>query len=58
VVKEFGAVLKHGPRSLICMRVFGCQTRARGEVERGWELKREVNKGSRYLLRCLTLDRT
>ncbi len=24
-------VLKHGPRSLTCPRVFGCQTRARNE---------------------------
>ena len=26
-------VLKHGPRSLTCLRVFGCQTRARNESE-------------------------
>ncbi len=26
-------VLKHGPRSLTCPRVFGCQTRARNESE-------------------------
>ena len=27
-------VLKHGPRSLTCLRVFGCQTRTRNESER------------------------
>lgn len=26
-------VLKHGPRSLTCLRVFGCQTRTRNESE-------------------------
>ena len=30
-------VLKHGPRSLTSMRVFGCQTRTRNESERRWE---------------------
>ena len=30
-------VLKHGPRSLTSMRVFGCQTHARNESERRWE---------------------
>ena len=30
-------VLKHGPRSLTSMRVFGCQTRVRNESERRWE---------------------
>lgn len=30
-------VLKHGPRSLTSMRVFGCQTLARNESERRWE---------------------
>src|ERR1700761_6989565 len=30
-------VLKHGPRSLIVMRVFGCQARTRNESERRWE---------------------
>ena len=29
-------VLKHGPRSLTCLRVFGCKTRARNESD-GWE---------------------
>jgi hypothetical protein len=30
-------VLKHGPRSLTSMRVFGCQARTRNESERRWE---------------------
>ena len=30
-------VLKHGPRSRPATRVFGRQTRARNESERGWE---------------------
>lgn len=29
-------VLKHGPRSLTSMRVFGCKTRTRNESERRW----------------------
>jgi hypothetical protein len=32
-------VLKHGPRSLTCTRVFGCKTRARNESE-SWDLCR------------------
>ena len=32
-------VLKHGPRSLTCLRVFGWQTRARNESE-SWDLCR------------------
>lgn len=32
-------VLKHGPRSLTCLRVFGCKTRARNESE-SWDLRR------------------
>src|SRR5690242_10014760 len=30
-------VLKHGPRSLTSMRVFGCHARTRNESERRWE---------------------
>lgn len=30
-------VLKHGPRSLTSMRVFGCKTRTRNESERRLE---------------------
>ncbi|CAN0457192.1 unnamed protein product, partial [Discosporangium mesarthrocarpum] len=30
-------VLKHGPRSLTCPRVRGCQTPVRNESERRWE---------------------
>ena len=30
-------VLKHGPRSLTSMRVFGCKTHMRNESERRWE---------------------
>ena len=41
-------VLKHGPRSLTCVRVFGCQTLTRNESER---------VGSCYFLTCGTTDR-
>ncbi|OAL43919.1 hypothetical protein IQ07DRAFT_664365, partial [Pyrenochaeta sp. DS3sAY3a] len=30
-------VLKRGPTSLTCMRVFGCQARARNKSERRWD---------------------
>src|SRR5258707_4685863 len=33
-------VLKHGPRSLTCPRVFGWKTRARNESE-SWDLREE-----------------
>jgi hypothetical protein len=35
-------VLKHGPRSLTCLRVFGCETRTRNESERLGPLSRRA----------------
>ena len=37
-------VLKHGPRSRLIARVFGCQTRTRNESERRWELRRTIDR--------------
>ena len=41
-------VLKHGPRSRLRMRVFGCQTPTRNESERRWELRRIIDRSWCY----------
>ena len=38
-------VLKHGPRSLTYLRVFGCQTRVRNESECRWEAQAAPSTG-------------